>query len=187
MHADHVCQSGHQSSESSGRMRYLLILLLCTVVLLWCQEEYVYPSVVTEFIDARTNREGKLTWLITDHGDTLDIQERSGLDGLCADSTYRTITIYEHLEEEASQTYPMVKVYSVQQILSISPVDKNNFSRRNRIQIHSTSKASGDPGISEYDSPALSQRRQAEYLYGSRNRTHPPLRRTSDAESHPPP
>ena len=109
-------------------MRYLLILLLCTVVLVSCQEEYVYPSVVTEFIDARTNGEGKLTWLITDQGDTLDIQERSGLDGLCADSTYRTITIYEHLEEEASQTYPMVKVYSVQQILSISPVDKNNFS-----------------------------------------------------------
>ena len=128
MHADHVCQSGHQSSESSGRMRYLLILLLCTVVLVSCQEEYVYPSVVTEFIDARTNGEGKLTWLITDQGDTLDIQERSGLDGLCANSTYRTITIYEHLEEEASQTYPMVKVYSVQQILSISPVDKNNFS-----------------------------------------------------------
>ena len=56
-------------------MRYLLILLLCTVVLVSCQEEYVYPSVVTEFIDARTNGEGKLTWLITDQGDTLDIQE----------------------------------------------------------------------------------------------------------------
>lgn len=55
-------------------MRYLLILLLCTVVLVSCQEEYVYPSVVTEFIDARTNGEGKLTWLITDQGDTLDIQ-----------------------------------------------------------------------------------------------------------------
>lgn len=108
-------------------MRSLLILLLCTVVLVSCQEEYVYPSVVTEFIDARTSGEGKLTWLITDQGDTLDIQERSGLDGLCADSTYRTITIYEHLEEEASQTYPMVKVYSVQQILSISPVDKTIF------------------------------------------------------------
>lgn len=109
-------------------MRQLLILFLCLLTLGACQEDYVYPSVITEFMDARTNEEGKLTRLITDTGDTLRIQERSGLDGLAADSTYRTITIYERLEEASSQALPLVKVYSVQQILSIPPIGKNNFS-----------------------------------------------------------
>ena len=63
-------------------MRQLLILFLCLLTLGACQEDYVYPSVITEFMDARTNEEGKLTRLITDTGDTLRIQERSGLDGL---------------------------------------------------------------------------------------------------------
>ena len=48
--------------------------LLCILLLGACKEdEYVYPNVITTFIDAATDESGTLQKLITDKGESLQI------------------------------------------------------------------------------------------------------------------
>ena len=106
------------------RLTYLPILLLCILTLGGCKEdEYVYPNVVTEFIDARTDATGTLSNLITDQGETLAIQPREGLGGLTPDSIYRTVSIYEPLAESKQEVF----LYSSQLILSMLPLPADQF------------------------------------------------------------
>ena len=66
----------------------ILYSLLCILLLGACKEdEYVYPNVITTFIDAATDESGTLQKLITDKGESLQILNREGLDGLTPDST----------------------------------------------------------------------------------------------------
>ena len=61
----------------------ILYSLLCILLLGACKEdEYVYPNVITTFIDAATDESGTLQKLITDKGESLQILNREGLDGL---------------------------------------------------------------------------------------------------------
>ena len=74
----------------------ILYSLLCILLLGACKEdEYVYPNVITTFIDAATDENGTLQKLITDKGESLEILNREGLDGLTPDSIYRSVSIYE--------------------------------------------------------------------------------------------
>ena len=60
----------------------ILYSLLCILLLGACKEdEYVYPNVITTFIDAATDENGTLQKLITDKGESLQILNREGLDG----------------------------------------------------------------------------------------------------------
>lgn len=50
----------------------ILYSLLCILLLGACKEdEYVYPNVITTFIDAATDESGTLQKLITDKGESL--------------------------------------------------------------------------------------------------------------------
>lgn len=92
-------------------------LLLCICLFEACkEEEYVYPDVITEFIGAATDENGTLTRLVADNGEKYRIQARSGLDGLKKDTLYRTISIYQPLENQT------VQLYSSELVLSMIPV-----------------------------------------------------------------
>lgn len=92
-------------------------LLLCMCLFGACkEEEYVHPDVITEFIGAATDENGTLTRLVADNGEKYRIQARSGLDGLKKDTLYRTISIYQPLENQT------VQLYSSELVLSMIPV-----------------------------------------------------------------
>ena len=92
-------------------------LLLCMCLFGACkEEEYVYTDVITEFIGAATDENGTLTRLVADNGEEYRIQARSGLDGLKKDTLYRTISIYQPLENQT------VQLYSSELVLSMIPV-----------------------------------------------------------------
>lgn len=98
--------------------RLFFLLLSCMCLLGACkeEEEYVYPDVITEFIGAATDENGTLTRLVADNGEEYRIQARGGLNGLKKDTLYRTISIYQPLEDQT------VQLYSSELILSMIPV-----------------------------------------------------------------
>lgn len=104
------------------RLRILLNALFCLLFLGACKEdEYVYPNVISTFIDVTTDANGTLQDLITDKGETLQILNREGLDGLTPDSTYRTVSIYEPKETD-TQGNTTALLYSCQLIIAVKPV-----------------------------------------------------------------
>lgn len=76
---------------------------------------------ISTFIDVTTDANGTLQDLITDKGETLQILNRDGLDGLTPDSTYRTVSIYEPKEMNA-QGNATALLYSCQLIIAVKPV-----------------------------------------------------------------
>lgn len=106
------------------KQKYLLPLLWLTLLVgVSCKEDdYVYPSVVTEFIDGQTDSEGVLSRLITDEGEVYTIQLREGLDGLTPDSLYRTVSVYQPLTESGE-----VYLYSAQLIMALDPLPAESF------------------------------------------------------------
>ena len=107
------------------RVKCCFLLLLCMLALEGCKEDkYVYPSVLTEFINIRTDHSGTLKELITDQGEILSVQQREGLSGLTPDSVYRTVSVYERLESsEEDDAY----LYSSQLILAALPLPADQF------------------------------------------------------------
>lgn len=100
----------------------ILYSLLCILLLGACKEdEYVYPNVITTFIDAATDENGTLQKLITDKGESLQILNREGLDGLTPDSIYRSVSIYEP-KESADEGQATALLYSCQLIIAVKPV-----------------------------------------------------------------
>lgn len=99
------------------------LLLLCICLLGACKEDdYVYPSVVKEFIGASTDSNGTLSHLVADTGEIFRIQPRSGLGGLQKDTLYRTISMYLPLENGT------VQLYSSEPVLSMKPVTADRIS-----------------------------------------------------------
>ena len=71
-----------------------IAFLLCLLLAGSCKEEtYVYPNVITEFIDIRTDESGTITHLMADNGKRYAVQPREGLSGLHADTIYRTVSV----------------------------------------------------------------------------------------------
>jgi len=104
----------------------LYTAILCMSLCGACKEnDYVYPSVLTEFINAQTDGNGVLSHLITDNGKTYVIQPRDGLSGLSADTLYRSVSIYEPLTDGTENN--MVKLYQCQFILAPTPVPSSSF------------------------------------------------------------
>lgn len=103
----------------------LYALLLGVSVLASCKkDDYVYPEVQTEFIGLRTDASGNGTTLLTDKGESFRIQTRSGLDGLVADTLYRTVSVYARLGDNADAD---VKLYSCSLVLSVKPITRSAF------------------------------------------------------------
>ena len=82
-------------------MRKVVILSFLTSLLLGAcgEDDYVYPNVLTDMIDLKTDHTGTGRYLITDEGTEWRIQSRTGLDGLAPDTTYRTVTMYAPLTD----------------------------------------------------------------------------------------
>lgn len=100
------------------------LILLCILLTSGCKEdEYVYPSVLTEFTDIRSDKYGKLAEIISDNGAKYVINERSGLEGFTPDSIYRTLSIFEP-EENNKAT-----LYSCQLVFSAKPQPKEFFKK----------------------------------------------------------
>lgn len=110
------------------QLRILLSTFACLLLLGACKkdEEYVYPNVISTFIDVSTDNSGTVEKLITDKKETLQILNREGLDGLTPDSTYRTVSIYEPKEIDP-QGNATALLYSCQLIISVKPVTVNKL------------------------------------------------------------
>ena len=69
-------------------MRKVVILSFLTSLLLGAcgEDDYVYPNVLTDMIDLKTDHTGTGRYLITDEGTEWRIQSRTGLDGLAPDT-----------------------------------------------------------------------------------------------------
>lgn len=102
--------------KSLTRLFFLLLSCMCLLGACKEEEEYVYPNVITEFIGAATDESGTLTHLVADNGEEYRIQARNGLSGLKKDTLYRTISIYQPLEDQT------VQLYSSELVLSMIPV-----------------------------------------------------------------
>ena len=83
--------------------------LLCILSLGACKEEYVYPDVLTEFTELKTNKTGDLANLITDRGEQFTINQAPTKYDLTPDSIYRAISVYQPLEKEPNK----VRLYSI--------------------------------------------------------------------------
>lgn len=109
------------------RVHILLSAFICLLLLGACkkEEEYVYPNVISTFIDVATDANGTVQNLVTDKGEILQVLNREGLDGLTPDSIYRSVSIYEPKEMNA-QGEAAALLYSCQIIISVKPatVDK---------------------------------------------------------------
>lgn len=103
------------------------IIFLCGILgISSCnKEEYVYPSVITELVDIKTDLTGRLSYIETDSGNTYSINERSGLEGFTPDSVYRTLSVFEPNENVKSGF--SAKLYSCQFVISMIPSAEDSF------------------------------------------------------------
>ena len=109
-------------------MRLFLSILIIsyTFILASCdKEDYVYPNVITEFIDACTDESGTLSFFQTDKGEILQIQPREGINGLQKDSTYRTISTYKIISNSTKEK--RIMLYTCQLIPSMIPMKSESF------------------------------------------------------------
>lgn len=108
------------------KIRVHILLLLCILLISSCKkDEYVYPSVLTEFVDIETDNSGKLSYINCDNGDKYLINERSGLEGFKSDSIYRALSIFEPSENSNENT--TATLYSCQFVVSVIPSTENKF------------------------------------------------------------
>lgn len=100
----------------------LLLALLCSS----CNDDdnYVYPSVVTEFVDAHVNSSHFIDRIINDQGETFTLENRISAKELQADSYYRSISMYEKTDIQTK----LAKAYSLKLVFSSIPVPVEKFS-----------------------------------------------------------
>ncbi|WP_455672115.1 NigD1/NigD2 family lipoprotein [Phocaeicola sp.] len=101
-----------------GVQKLIYLFFLPVLITACSDDDYVYPDVLTEITSLKTDGTGTIRSLITDEGVEWSVQTRSGIDGLVADSIYRTITMYAPVDTEPATREVML--YSTQ--LTVSPV-----------------------------------------------------------------
>lgn len=104
---------------------YILFLCFMSAFTACKDEEYVYPNVLTEMVDIKTDSSGKLSYIYTDHGSSYRINERSGLEGFTPDSVYRTLSIFETPDSESNGM--SATLYSCQFVISVIPSTEEKF------------------------------------------------------------
>ncbi len=107
-------------------IKHYILFLCCMSAFTACKdEEYVYPNVLTEMVDIKTDSSGKLSSIDTDYGSSYKINERSGLEGFTPDSVYRTLSIFETLDSESNSM--SATLYSCQFVISAIPSTEDKF------------------------------------------------------------
>lgn len=107
--------------------KYVILSFIFPLFLSACSDDdYVYPNVLTEMIDLKTDNTGTGRYLITDEGTEWSIQARTGLDGLVPDTTYRTVTMYAPLTADGA-TEKEAMLYNTQLVLSPIPLPEAKF------------------------------------------------------------
>lgn len=103
----------------------LLSLLLFTLICISCDDDsdYVYPSAVTEFVDAHVNSANLIDKITTDRGETLSLENRVSAKELQADNYYRSLCLYETNHTEPGR----VKVYSLKLVFASAPISSKEF------------------------------------------------------------
>lgn len=108
------------------RIKHYILFLCCISAFTACKdEEYVYPSVLTEMVDIKTDSSGKLSFIDTDYGSSYKINERSGLEGFTPDSVYRTLSIFGTLDSESNGI--SATLYSCLFVISVIPSTEDKF------------------------------------------------------------
>lgn len=108
------------------RIKQYILFLCCMLAFTACKdEEYVYPSVLTEMVNVKTDSSGKLSYIDTDYGSSYKINERSGLEGFTPDSVYRTLSIFEPQGTESNSM--SAKLYSCQFVIAVIPSTEDKF------------------------------------------------------------
>lgn len=107
--------------------RFVILSFIIPFLLPACSDDdYVYPNVLTEMIDLKTDNTGTGRYLITDEGTEWNIQARTGLGGLVPDTTYRTVTMYAPLTVNGA-TEKEAMLYNTQLVLSPIPLPEAKF------------------------------------------------------------
>lgn len=120
--------------------------MLCGFILLSAacsdDEDYTYPSVVTELVEATTNAEKNIAFIKRDGGETF-YPGNQKIAASAADSTYRCICTYEMLKDEKGKATQNVKLYKLQSIFSkfSVPHDQLKTHDHHPIQVISTWKS----------------------------------------------
>lgn len=107
--------------------KFIALSLLVPLFFGACSDDdYIYPNVLTDMTDLRTDHTGTARYLITDDGTEWHIQPRTGLDGLAPDTTYRTVTMYEPLTKQEGKDKEAI-LYNTQQVISLVPQPESAF------------------------------------------------------------
>ncbi len=99
----------------------LVTLLLCVS----CNKEdsYVYPSVLTELVEAHIASTEKVDYILTDKGKKLSVANPLTAEKLTTDTLYRTLCMYS-LPIDGSND---VRVYSMKLVYAAKPIPKEAF------------------------------------------------------------
>ena len=100
-------------------------LLFLTIGFISCSnddEDYVFPSLLSEFADISTDADGRFDYLLTDEGKKLEIVNSAEIEieGVTPDTVYRTLSRYELMDRG-------VRLYSLQAIPLLYPKPQNAF------------------------------------------------------------
>lgn len=108
------------------KIKLYILFLCCVLTAVGCKDdEYVYPNVLTEFVEIKTNSSGRLSYIDTDTGKSYSINERSGINGFTPDSIYRALSIFEPLSDENRDL--CATLYSCQFVISVVPTPEEEF------------------------------------------------------------
>lgn len=121
-------------------------------------DDYVYPSLVTEFADIYTNADSTHTFIENDYGDIY--VTRTTLSGLDPRYFYRGVCGYE-ITDETVETYPVVILYTLESVNllyettdtagGIDPTGVTSVWRAgNYINFHLTPKTQGGDHLWDY-------------------------------------
>ncbi len=102
-------------------------------------DDYTYPSVVTELVDATSNADKTIAYIKRDNGEILYLKNQR-IGASAADSTYRCITVYEAVKDESGKATQYAKIYQLQNIFSSFPVasDRLKTHEHSPVQVYST-------------------------------------------------
>ena len=92
---------------------FLIGYLCCTACGDDEEDGYVYPSLLTEFVEVYTDAKGNGTQFVTDNGKIYAIN--SPIQGLQPDAAYRLVCGYE-VTADYQEGHPVAKIYTVETV-----------------------------------------------------------------------
>lgn len=106
-------------------IRHSLGLLLLSILIVSCHndDDYIYPSVITEFVDAQTNSSSIFSSIRTDKGKSYSMVNAIKGNDITPDSTYRAYCKYEITDADSISA----TVYTMKLILSPNPISESLF------------------------------------------------------------